>query len=231
MTKTHIAYVSTRKRFSPAELESWTIQRNKIIPSVEYTCLPTMQDLLPKLSSPTFNISFIFLDAEVLEDNTEYDSYSLVSAIKVLSKSTLERDSQGKTKKRYVRIIGVVGDTTPIHLIKEMILLTDGMTLRPGGAWSQELVAEYHKRIVAGDTNIPKEIKKRLRKLKPRSDEITLTTRQRQVFNIISKSGVSNKIIARSLNISESTVKLHVGAILKKYGLKNRTQLALFVKE
>lgn len=54
-----------------------------------------------------------------------------------------------------------------------------------------------------------------------------LTGRQQQVLSLICSNGVSNKVIARSLKISESTVKLHISSILKKYGVRNRTQLAL----
>jgi DNA-binding NarL/FixJ family response regulator len=62
-----------------------------------------------------------------------------------------------------------------------------------------------------------------------RSEDIssTLTERQYQVFNLVAKRGLSNKKIAELLNINEDTVKAHVGTILKKYGLRNRTQLAL----
>jgi DNA-binding NarL/FixJ family response regulator len=60
--------------------------------------------------------------------------------------------------------------------------------------------------------------------------KITLTPRQRQILDIIVTRGVSNKNIARMLHISESTVKLHMSSILKKFGLRNRTQLALFAK-
>lgn len=58
--------------------------------------------------------------------------------------------------------------------------------------------------------------------------EIKLTTRQQQILNLIKERGASNKVIAKTLNITESTVKLHVGLVLKKFGVKNRTQLALF---
>jgi DNA-binding NarL/FixJ family response regulator len=59
---------------------------------------------------------------------------------------------------------------------------------------------------------------------------IRLTARQQQIFNLITTKGTSNKHIARVLLISESTVKLHVGCILKKYGVRNRTQLAVFAQ-
>lgn len=70
----------------------------------------------------------------------------------------------------------------------------------------------------------PKKEKKR----REDPNHIELTTRQQQVLKLIRERGASNKVIARTLKLSESTVKLHVGAILKKYGLSNRTQLALF---
>jgi len=44
-------------------------------------------------------------------------------------------------------------------------------------------------------------------------------------------SGVTNKIIARSLGITEATVKVHVKAILRKIRVKNRTQAAIWAME
>ena len=38
---------------------------------------------------------------------------------------------------------------------------------------------------------------------------------------------MSNKEIGRQLAVSEGTVKLHVGALLKKFGVNNRTQVAV----
>lgn len=60
------------------------------------------------------------------------------------------------------------------------------------------------------------------------ADNIALTDRQMQVFKLITERGSSNKAIAKSLGISESTVKLHLTEIFKKYGVRNRTQLAVF---
>lgn len=39
---------------------------------------------------------------------------------------------------------------------------------------------------------------------------------------------LSNKEIARQIKLSESTVKMHVGSLIKKYGVRNRTQLSTF---
>ena len=56
-----------------------------------------------------------------------------------------------------------------------------------------------------------------------------LTNRQKEVLGLVSHRGLSNKKIAKVLKISESTVKIHMTAILKEYGVRNRTQLALAV--
>lgn len=60
--------------------------------------------------------------------------------------------------------------------------------------------------------------------------EIKLTQRQQQVFNIVTQRGCSNKHLAKIMGLSESTVKLHLSHIFKKYGVKNRSQLIVFAK-
>jgi DNA-binding NarL/FixJ family response regulator len=56
---------------------------------------------------------------------------------------------------------------------------------------------------------------------------LTLTPRQSQVLKLVCHRGLSNKAIGNILKISESTVKIHISAILKRYGVRNRTQLVL----
>ena len=54
-----------------------------------------------------------------------------------------------------------------------------------------------------------------------------LSSQQRRVLEMIS-AGKANKIIAYELSISESTVKAHVTAILRKLNLRSRIQAALY---
>jgi two-component system, NarL family, nitrate/nitrite response regulator NarL len=54
-----------------------------------------------------------------------------------------------------------------------------------------------------------------------------LTPREREILGCLSR-GESNKIIARSLDVAESTVKIHVQNILKKLNLSSRVQAAVF---
>ncbi|MGZ9174567.1 MAG: response regulator transcription factor, partial [Candidatus Binatia bacterium] len=41
------------------------------------------------------------------------------------------------------------------------------------------------------------------------------------------RQGKANKVIAHELNISESTVKVHLHNIMKKLRVKNRTEVAV----
>ena len=54
----------------------------------------------------------------------------------------------------------------------------------------------------------------------------TLTPREREVLALIAR-GRSNKLIARELGIAEKTVKTHVGHVLAKLGVTDRTQAAV----
>ncbi|WP_067534833.1 response regulator [Nocardia crassostreae] len=57
-----------------------------------------------------------------------------------------------------------------------------------------------------------------------------LTDKERQVFDAVAK-GHSNLEIAALVFASESTVKTHVGAILRKLNLRDRVQIVVFAHE
>ena len=54
-----------------------------------------------------------------------------------------------------------------------------------------------------------------------------LTPREREVLELIGR-GFPNKRIAQRLDVSEKTVKTHVGHVLAKLGVNDRTQAAVF---
>ncbi len=53
-----------------------------------------------------------------------------------------------------------------------------------------------------------------------------LTPRQRQVLELLAQ-GQSNKRISRGLGMAEGTARIHVTAILKAFGVGNRTEAAI----
>jgi DNA-binding NarL/FixJ family response regulator len=54
-------------------------------------------------------------------------------------------------------------------------------------------------------------------------ESTALTDRQQEVLNLLSQ-GLSNKEIAARLALAENTVRVHVAAILRLLGVKNRTE-------
>jgi two-component system nitrate/nitrite response regulator NarL len=58
-------------------------------------------------------------------------------------------------------------------------------------------------------------------------DEVDLSRREREILHCLEK-GDSNKRIALRLDIAEATVKVHVKSILRKIGVDNRTQAAIW---
>ena len=57
-----------------------------------------------------------------------------------------------------------------------------------------------------------------------------LTDKEREVFTAVAR-GLSNAEIAGAVFASESTVKTHVGAILRKLALRDRVQIVVFAHE
>lgn len=62
-----------------------------------------------------------------------------------------------------------------------------------------------------------------------RDDTILLSRREKEIA-ISLMHGKSNKLIARDLGITETTVKVHVRAVLRKTKTQNRTQIAIWAK-
>ncbi len=58
----------------------------------------------------------------------------------------------------------------------------------------------------------------------------SLTQRERETLQWLAK-GASNKVIAREMNVAESTIKVHVQNILRKLELHSRVQAAVFAIE
>ena len=60
--------------------------------------------------------------------------------------------------------------------------------------------------------------------------DLALSERELQVLRLLS-SGATNREIARSLHLSEGTVKNHVSRILERLGVRHRTEAAVYARE
>lgn len=122
--------------------------------------------------------------------------------------------------------------TTPIVVISAVadprimqdVIMGGASAFIPKSAPGQVLINALRV-ILAGGTYMPTGIMAALRSGDggARSE---LTLRQRRVLELLS-TGLSNKRIARALDISEITVKAHVTAIFRKLGVTNRVQAGL----
>jgi two-component system, NarL family, nitrate/nitrite response regulator NarL len=65
---------------------------------------------------------------------------------------------------------------------------------------------------------------------RPAAPFAELTPREREILECIA-DGMSNKMIARALDITDGTVKLHVKAILRKLGMRSRVEAAVAAVE
>jgi|TARA_B110000908_G_scaffold155438_1_gene193610 DNA-binding NarL/FixJ family response regulator len=99
----------------------------------------------------------------------------------------------------------------------------------------KEILFKAVSKVLAGDVYMPEILFRSRSDLRVTSDEFQanvdgvtelLTERQLDILQLISK-GLSNKLIARELHLSDNTIKVHVSAILRALGLSNRTQAGL----
>jgi DNA-binding NarL/FixJ family response regulator len=107
---------------------------------------------------------------------------------------------------------GFIAKTTGTETIKEAIV-----SILNGGKW---LSKEAEKAIVGVDIDAI-DIADKLK---------TLTPKQFQVLKLV-KDGLMNKQIANTLDVTEATVKAHIGVVFKKLDVKTRTQIVLAVEK
>lgn len=180
-------------------------------------------DLINFISDEPNDIGFLVVDVEfmsTLKGVNIYDYVRMLSTILSLRGNN-------------TAIVAAVSTRTSSEQLKAFAKIPElkGMILYP----SECRDSEFEEAIVDlnnNKTHIPYRIKEIIHDKKKKfcNDTIELTPRQQQIAELVVARGASNKVIANILKISESTVKLHITAILKKYSLRNRTQLALFVK-
>jgi DNA-binding NarL/FixJ family response regulator len=184
------------------------------------------ENLILYLNHNLENISYLVIDIEECLNLIGTDVYDYVHMLSTILSLNGNNAS----------IIISVSLKTDLTNIKEFMGIPEvkSIILRCCESTDEEF-NEAISEIKDGRFHVPRRIKDLLnlskqKKKNRNSDIIKLTPRQEQIVNLVISKGASNKIIAKILKISESTVKLHITTILKKYNLRNRTQLALFIK-
>jgi DNA-binding CsgD family transcriptional regulator len=201
------------------------------------SAVSSIKNLYPLICDTSYNIDYISIDLDSLKDVTDTDLFNDMTTLFTILDTMPERYPDGRLKHRETVVVGAVGLNTDTGVIREFLSMNDRIAgiFPEGSEFTKDEKFLAMSEFLAGHKHIPLRVQDLLRRRKSKavndSSGVKLTTRQRQVLSLITNRGSSNKVIAKILNISESTVKLHLSHIFKKYGVRNRTQLALFSKD
>jgi two-component system nitrate/nitrite response regulator NarL len=114
--------------------------------------------------------------------------------------------------------------STPEVLIKSFELVMLGEPSIPSGVVRSIVDGTYDRPQQPPHEHVPEE---------PNSPDLIsckLSVRETQILNCL-REGAPNKVIARRLEVAEVTVKVHVKAIMRKIGVANRTQAAMWASK
>ncbi len=129
--------------------------------------------------------------------------------VRVIVLTTFDLDDRAATAIRYGASGFILKDTTPAMLVDAIRTVYGGNAVLAPQDLSMLLEGQF-----TADKPIP-----------PVFD--LLTDKEREVFSAVAR-GESNAEIAAELFLSASTVKTHVGSILRKLALRDRVQIAVF---
>lgn len=188
-------------------------------------------------------IQLVFPEAHVTQTET------LADALSVVDKGTLPDLVMFDLK--LPDVSGISGFLTlrdrlpssPILVISALASVELVQTLIREGAAGflpKETSAQHLKdvlsRVGAGQTYVPAAYQCAGRKVRAaaRDEEVhpklaALTPQQRKIMKLIC-AGKANKQIAYELSLAEATVKAHITALLRRLGVRNRTQAAVLVE-
>ena len=162
----------------------------------------------------TAKVDIILLDLRMpdmhgIEALKAIKANNITAPIAVLTTSTDEKDLVDCLK--YGAQAYLLKDMEPEHLVEALNDILSGSIV----------VAQEMTHVLA---NV---LKNELTPNKPNNFDL-LSPKEKEVICLIS-NGLSNKVIAKALNITDGTVKLHVKSILKKLNLSSRVEAAVLV--
>lgn len=132
--------------------------------------------------------------------------------LRVVVLTTFNLDDRAATAIRYGASGFLLKDTTPVMLRDAIRTVHAGNAVLAPQDLSTLLDGQFQAR-----TPVP-------------ASYLSLTEKEREVFAAVAR-GLSNTEIAGQVFLSESTVKTHVGAILRKLALRDRVQIVVFAHE
>lgn len=125
------------------------------------------------------------------------------------------------------KIVVLTVEMSEADLMRAVDMKIKGYLLKTSGAESLNHALSL---VVGGESVFPSEALISGMNRRVQSAEMGLTPREEEILRHIAQ-GQSNKNIARDLDVTEGTVKVHIKAILKKLDMSNRTQAAIYAYE
>jgi len=126
------------------------------------------------------------------------------------------------------RVILLTAGMDEAQLLTAADLDPEGMVLKTS---DPSLLTECMDAVVAGKKWVDPEIAERTRQAEAKAASAPpLTRRERELVELV-RQGLRNRDIASELGVTEGTVKVYLHAIFDKFGVDNRTELALRASE
>ena len=171
--------------------------------------------------------------AETLAAGSLPEVLELVSAHPDLALALIDFRMPGMTGVASVRRVVYLAPTVPVVVVSAFHADGFAADLEAAGAAGlipksvgEPAIADALRRVLAGDRCFPKALAGEPapdgHDPGPAAAIASLTRREREVLEHLS-TGLSNKEIARRLGCSDATIKVHVKAILRKFGVHSRS--------
>jgi len=143
--------------------------------------------------------------------------------------SGLDLLRQARRDKWDTRIVILTASLDPQPIMEALHLRVDGLLLKGAGG---DTLLKCLERVMDGEQWLDRDAMHQIvdQLGKPVQRPLELTRRETEVARLVS-FGSRNKEIARELDISEGTVKMHLHNLYEKLKVSSRTELAILVRD
>ena len=136
---------------------------------------------------------------------------------------------EARREKWKTRIVVLTASLDPQPIMEALQLRVDGLILKGAGG---DTMLKCLERVMDGEQWLDRDAMHQIVDQigKPVDRPLELTPRETEVARLVSL-GSRNKEIARELDISEGTVKMHLHNLYEKLNVSSRTELAILVRD
>ena len=195
--------------------------------NAEVAVFDDIRKMFAALGTTIIHPDLIILGLKSLRAMEGIDVFNVIGTTSTLSQINIGNTGAKWTASQPSPIAMIVYPGEDVKTLKALIGAGIKGIIPGGPTFTYDEKEEAARALLAGERYMPKDILDRLCGKVKKRRHVSLTPRQQQVLSLIRDRGVSNKVIARTLNISESAVKQHMSSIMRKFGVHNRTQLAV----